>query len=79
MPDTDATPLYQAYPHLRKIEELWGSAQGRALLIDLMEDTREGTRQGFKLEHASIIFSLLIEHDRLFPQFDDSRDRINPW
>jgi hypothetical protein len=73
MPATDTTALYQSFPHLRKIDELWGTRAARDFLKDLMTDSREGARQGFELGHASTLLALLVEHDDLFPQFDDSR------
>lgn len=72
MPDTDTNALYQAFPHLRRIDELWGTQQGRDYIKDLIGDTRGGTRQGFPDEHASTILQLLREHDDLFPQFEES-------
>ncbi|MBK5969599.1 MULTISPECIES: hypothetical protein [Thiorhodovibrio] len=73
MPSTDTTSLYQAFPHLRKIDDLWGTRGARDLLQSLLYDSREGSRHGFEVDHASALFQLLMEHDSLFPQFDDSR------
>lgn len=70
MPVTDTRKLYEAYPHLVKIEELWGTRQGREFINSLITDTRGGQRHGFPPEHATTIVSLLIEHDREFPRFD---------
>ncbi|MBK1647386.1 hypothetical protein [Rhabdochromatium marinum] len=77
MPTTDTSRLYQQYPHLKQIDELWGTRAGRDFLNELIIDNRDDTRQGFPLEHAKTIFDLLIEHDKMFPQFDDSRE-FNP-
>ncbi|WPL15674.1 hypothetical protein Thiowin_00583 [Thiorhodovibrio winogradskyi] len=74
MPATDTTSLYQSFPHLREIDKLWGTRDARDFIKTLMNDSREGARLGFSLEHASTLFALLIEHDEQFPQFDDSRD-----
>jgi hypothetical protein len=73
MPRTDTTSLYQAFPHLRKIDDLWGTRGARDLLQSLLYDSRDGSREGFPLESASTLLLLLMEHDSLFPQFDDSR------
>lgn len=72
MPNTDTTSLYETFPHLRQIDKLWGTYDARDFLKSLMNDSRDGARQGFSLEDASTIFELLIEHDKEFPQFDDS-------
>lgn len=71
-PATDTRALYKAHPHLREIDQLWGTADGRALLLSLMSETRGDQREGFSQEHASTLLKLLIEHDRRFPRFDDS-------
>ena len=76
MRKTDVSALYAAYPHLAKLELLWGSGDGRDFINGLLNDTRGGTRQGFAAEHARTIVRLLIEHDALFPQFDDSTSVI---
>lgn len=68
---TNAESLYQRFPHLRVIDEEWGSRKCRSRLMGLMNDTRSGTRAGFPAEHAGTIMMLLMEHDRLFPQFED--------
>ncbi|BAL25173.1 hypothetical protein AZKH_2873 [Azoarcus sp. KH32C] len=62
--------LFAKFPHLRKIEAMWGSAECRKLLFQLMTDTRGGTRQGFPKEHALTLMRLMMEHDRKFPQFE---------
>lgn len=72
MRKTDVSALYAAFPHLEKLEKLWGSKDGRDFINALLNDTRGGTRQGFPAEHAVTILRLLLEHDALFPQFDDS-------
>lgn len=56
---------------MRRIDELWGTRDGRDFINDLLSDSREGTRQGFEPEHATVLFELLIEHDNHFPQFND--------
>lgn len=72
MPNTDTSRLFAAYPHLAEIGEKWGSRECRKLINGLMNDTRSGGRSGFPPEHASTIMMLLLEHDREFPDFDES-------
>lgn len=71
-PKTDTAAFYAAYPHLSKIDGMWGTPQCRKLLIDLLSDSRDGTRRGFEPEHASTIFRLLMEHDTDFNYLDDN-------
>lgn len=73
MPSTDTSRLYESFPHLARIDELWGRAECRAFLQELMNETRDGAREGFAPEHASTIFRLLVEHDKAYPSLDDSR------
>lgn len=68
---TSTEKLYERFPHLRKIDSIWGTAECRKFLFQLMTDTRGGSRQGFPAEHAGTIMSLLMEHDRGFPQFEN--------
>lgn len=67
---TDTRSLYERFPHLRRIDLMWGSREGRSFLSSLLTDTRDGKRQGFPVEHAQTLMRLLMEHDRVFPQFD---------
>lgn len=78
MPRTDTTRLYAAHPHLVRIDELWGQKACRDLLTHLMTETRDGERAGFCEENASTLLKLLMEHDRAFPEFDDS-GKIANW
>lgn len=68
---TDTTELFLRFPHLRKIDLIWGSRECRQFLLDLLTDSRGGKRQGFPPEHAMTIMRLQMEHDRLFPQFEN--------
>ncbi|WP_222948174.1 hypothetical protein [Thauera sedimentorum] len=70
MTETDTRALYERFPHLRKIDLIWGTRECRDYVFRLMTDTRGGTRQGFPREHALTIMSLLMEHDRHFPEFE---------
>ena len=73
MPKTDTARLYADHPHLACIDEMWGTPQCREFISRLLTDTRGGERRGFDPEHASIIFQLLFEHDRQYPDFDEAR------
>lgn len=70
--DTATAALFARFPHLSRIDSLWGSAECRRWLNELLTARREVPRRGFPREHASTLLALLVEHDRRFPQFDDS-------
>jgi len=69
---TDTQALYRRFPHLIRIELLWGSLECRQFLAGLLTDDRGEHRSGFPAEHAKTILSLLTEHDEAFPEFDAS-------
>ncbi|MCB1917340.1 MAG: hypothetical protein KDG52_16700 [Rhodocyclaceae bacterium] len=69
---TDTRALYQRFPHLVRIELLWGSVECRQFLSSLLTDDRGEHRTGFPAEHAKTIFSLLMEHDAAFPQCESA-------
>lgn len=69
-PKTDLTQFLEAYPHLQPIVTEWGTQAGRDRISSLILDTRDGARKGFPPEHAKTVFSLLMEHDMKFPQFE---------
>lgn len=69
--ETNTDKLFLRFPHLRQLERIWGTSECRKFIFQLMTDTRGGTRQGFPSEHAMTIMSLLMEHDRRFPQFEN--------
>lgn len=75
---TDATAFFAAYPHLARIDEMWGTAQCRKLLLELLSDSRDGARKGFEPEHASTIFRMLNEHDEKFNHLDNP-DTVTWW
>jgi len=75
--DTNTDALYQRFPHLRRIDTIWGSLECRKFIWELLTDTRGGTRMGFPKEYAGTIMSLLMEHDRRFPEFENAV--VNPW
>lgn len=69
--ETSTEKFYERFPHLQRIDLMWGSSECRKFLLHLLTDTRGGTRQGFPKEHAATIMSLLMEHDRRYPQFEN--------
>lgn len=75
-PQTDTTALYGRFPHLKRIDSIWGTRECRELLNTLMSDSR-GDRQGFPVEHARTLFALLMEHDNSFPQFDSMNTGVS--
>ena len=65
------------YPHITKrIESLWGTKECRALLLELIADSRDGQRQGLPPEGAREIILVLQDHDEAFPGFDDSAEFV---
>lgn len=68
---TDTTALFERFPHLQGIDLIWGTRECRQYISNLMTDTRGGKRQGFPAEHAMTIMRLLMEHDNLYPQFEN--------
>ncbi len=69
---TETQALYRRFPHLIRIELLWGSLECRRFLAGLLTDERGEHRSGFPAQHAKTILSLLMEHDETFPEFDTS-------
>ena len=52
-----------SFPHIgKKIELLWGHPELSKMLMDLLTDTRDGTRQGFPREVAAAMFRLAEMH-----------------
>lgn len=72
--------LIEKYPHLKYINESWGTFHCREFLFNLILDTREGNRQGFPLEDMTVIMDLLSEHDLKFPKLEEgSRPPSDVW
>lgn len=72
--------LFDKYPHIRrKVESSWGSAEMRKFVIELLSDSRGGTRVGFPPADAARILSLLKDHDNSFPQYDTTDAIIVPF
>ena len=72
--------LFIKYPHIaNKINDLWGTAECRQLLVSLLADSRDGKRAGFPPSVASEIFKMLKQHDIQFPKFDTTDHIIVPF
>lgn len=60
------------FPHIgKKIEFLWGDKEFNTFLNRLINDTRDGQRQGFPKPVATALLRLSMLHDTEFPQFVD--------
>lgn len=65
------------YPHITKrIESLWGTKECRKFLLELIADSRDGSRQGLPPEVAREIIVVLQNHDEDYPGFDDSAEFV---
>ena len=61
--------INEAYPHIgKKIAFLWGQSEFNQMLCNLINDTRDGNRQGFPKPVASALLRLSMLHDAEFPQ-----------
>lgn len=52
----------------RRLKDLWGGPELSAYINTLLQDTRDGTRQGFPPEVATALFRLMQKHDADFPE-----------
>ena len=55
---------------------LYATRDYRVYINQLLQDSRDGQRQGFPPHIAKHLFNLLQEHDREFPQFVP---QLKPW
>ncbi|MGA7594692.1 MAG: hypothetical protein WCA64_05795 [Gallionella sp.] len=80
MDKLDTSELFRLYPRIAvKIRGLWGTRECRALLMSLMNDSRDGKRAGFPVSVGQTIIALLNAHDEKFPQFDTKNDSLVPF
>jgi hypothetical protein len=63
----------------RMLALLWGSDMFKEYVNNILNDTRDGTRQGFPKNVAEALTGLLISHDRLYPQFNKPSDPTAGW
>lgn len=60
-------------PHIaKKIAFLWGEPEFNKFMSNLMNDSRNGSRQGFSPEVSTALFQLMLEHDIQYPKFGPS-------
>lgn len=63
------------FPHIgKKITFLWGYKELVIYAKNLLNENRDGNRQGFPPEVGAALVNLLYIHDKLFPQFIDKPD-----
>lgn len=67
--EEDYLLIKKEYPRIGNILELfWGLEEFNTYIIRLMNDTRDGNRQGFSKEVGWAIFRLSQRHDYLYPK-----------
>lgn len=60
--------IASSYPRIHeKIVHTWGTEECRNYLMNLINDSRDGSRQGFSPLIGKEIVLLLLEHDVRFP------------
>jgi hypothetical protein len=55
---------------------MWGKPACRLYLLELLNETRDGTRAGFDPSIAKEILQLLDQHDKQYPHLDTTHDII---
>jgi hypothetical protein len=59
------------YPRVgEQLRNKWASRDFSPYVNELLNDTRDGKRTGFPPAVAHAIFSLMMQHDREFPEFE---------
>ena len=57
------------FPHIgEKLEWLWGYEEFSKYIIKLINDSRDGEREGLPREIASALIRLIAIHDEMFPR-----------
>lgn len=65
------------FPHIgKKISFLWGHTEFNDMIVNLMDDTRDGQRSGFPIEFAGALLRLSMLHDKEFPEFVETDNGI---
>lgn len=78
--DRDFQLIQREYGRIaRMLELLWGSQMFNDYVENLMNDTRDGKRQGFPQEIAIAILGLQLTHHRLFSEFNKPSDPTSGW
>lgn len=76
--DYDYLVIHGQFPRIAMgLEIRWGTKDFEPYVMDLLNDTRDHTRQGFPKEVYSSLSRILLTHHRLFP----SKRKIStdPW
>lgn len=78
--DRDFQLISQDYGRIAKmIELLWGSDLFTEYIDNILNDTRDGKRQGFPKPIFNALIGLKLSHSRLFPQFNKPHDPTAGW
>lgn len=78
--DRDFQLIQQEYGRIaRMLELLWGSDMFNEYLDNILNDTRDGQRQGFSKPILEALFGLQLAHQRVFPQFNKPFDPTEGW
>ena len=78
--DRDFQLIQKEYGRIgRMLELLWGSDMFSEYLNNILNDTRDGQRQGFPKPIFEALSRLKVSHSRFFPQFDKSTDPTAGW
>lgn len=78
--DRDFQLIEKEYGRIAKILELlWASNMFCEYIDNLLNDTRDGQRQGFPKPIFNALVGLKISHMRFYPQFDKKQDPTNGW
>ena len=58
------------YPHIaEKIHLFWSTRDFNFIMNTLLNDSRDGERQGFPMEIISAIFAIIKKHDEMYPEY----------
>ena len=78
--DRDYQFIQKEYGRIaRMLELLWGSDMFNDYVDNILNDTRDGQRQGFPKPVFEALNGLKLSHMRLFPQFIKKRDPTEGW
>lgn len=78
--DRDFQLIQKEYGRIaRMLELLWGSEMFNEYVNNLMNDTRDGQRQGFPKPVTEAMIGLQLTHLRLFPHLNKPFDPTEGW
>lgn len=64
--------ITEKYPHIAKSLVLfWGTSMFQEYTAKILTDTRDGTRAGFPFETLQMLFKLIGEHRKKYPETYD--------